>query len=141
MFTITFILHKSLEILRVAIYKLVFGLCLCILINDICKFSLGCLRRYLITICKPDFINVCYNDGWVDNETYYFEGNVSLSLIKQSRKYIVDDTCTFTLSKDLLREARLSFLSGHSSTSFYKAIFLNIFRKYCLVWTGSVWSN
>ena len=60
----------------------------------------------------------------INNDTYYFEGNVSLTWIKQSTKYIVDDTCT--LSKDLLREGRLSFVSGHSSTSFYAAIFLDI---------------
>ena len=118
-FTISFTLHKSWEILRVALYKLVFGFCLCILITDMCKFSIGRLRPYFITICKPEFINVCYNDEDINNETYY--GNFYY------QKYVVEDTCTS--NKDLLREARLSFVSGHSSTSFYIAIFLNIFLK------------
>ena len=126
-FTITFTLHKSWEILRVALYKLVFGFCLCILITDVCKFSLGRLRPYFITICKPEFINVCYNDEEINNETYYLQGNTSLAWIKQNQKYVVGDTCTS--DKDLIREARLSFVSGHSSTSFYIAIFLNIFMK------------
>ena len=126
-FTITFTLHKSWEILRVALYKLVFGFCLCILITDVCKFLLGRLRPYFITICKPEFINVCYNDEEINNETYYLQGNTSLAWIKQNQKYVVGDTCTS--DKDLIREARLSFVSGHSSTSFYIAIFLNIFMK------------
>ena len=126
-FTITFTLHKSWEILRVAIYKLIFGFCVCILITDVCKFSLGRLRPYFITICKPEFINVCYNDEEINNETYYLQGNTSLAWIKQNQKYVVGDTCTS--DKDLIREARLSFVSGHSSTSFYIAIFLNIFMK------------
>ena len=126
-FTITFTLHKSWEILRVALYKLIFGFCVCILITDVCKFSLGRLRPYFITICKPEFINVCYNDEEINNETYYLQGNTSLAWIKQNQKYVVGDTCTS--DKDLIREARLSFVSGHSSTSFYIAIFLNIFMK------------
>ena len=126
-FTISFTLHKSWEILRVALYKLVFGFCLCILITDMCKFSIGRLRPYFITICKPEFINVCYNDEDINNDTYYLRGNTSLAWIKQNQKYVVEDTCTS--NKDLLREARLSFVSGHSSTSFYIAIFLNIFLK------------
>ena len=40
---------------------------------------------------------------------------------------MVGDTCTD--NKDLLKEARLSFVSGHSSVSFYIAIFLIIFMK------------
>ena len=55
-FTITFTLHKSWEILRVALYKLVFGFCLCILITDVYKFLLGRLRPYFITMCKPELI-------------------------------------------------------------------------------------
>ena len=43
------------------------------------------------------------------------------------KKHVVEDTCTST--KYLVREARLSFVSGHSSISFYIAIFLNIFIK------------
>ena len=49
-FAITFALHKSWKILRVAFYKLVFGSCLCMLITDVCKFSLGSLRLHFITI-------------------------------------------------------------------------------------------
>ena len=117
-FAITFALHKSWKILRVAFYKLIFGFCLCMLITDVCKFSLGSLRPHFITICNPDFFNVCYNDEEI-NETYYGDFYY--------QKYVVEDTCTS--NKDLLREARLSFVSGHSSTSFYIAIFLNIFMK------------
>ena len=117
-FAITFALHKSWKILRVAFYKLVFGFCLCMLITDVCKFSLGSLRPHFITICNPDFFNVCYNDEEI-NETYYGDFYY--------QKYVVEDTCTS--SKYLVREARLSFVSGHSSISFYIAIFLNIFIK------------
>ena len=43
-------------------------------------------------------------------------------------KYVIENN-TCTGNNDLLREARLSFVSGHSSISFYTAAFLIIFMN------------
>ena len=46
---------------------------------------------------------------------------------------IENNTCTG--NEDLMKEARLSFVSGHSSISFYTAAFLIIFMtKYINLW-------
>ena len=121
-FAIVFVKHKSWKMMSNELYKLMFGFCLCMLLTDVCKFSIGRLRPYFITICKPDLHDVCYDDEEIhisDNETYY--GDYFY------QKYVDGDTCTD--NKDLLKEARLSFVSGHSSISFYTAMFLIIFMK------------
>ena len=121
-FTIVFLSHKSWKMLGDGFYKLMLGFCLCLLFTDVCKFSIGRLRPYFITICKPYLHDVCYDDEVIytsDNETYYGD--------YYYQKYVVGDTCTD--NKDLLKEARLSFVSGHSSISFYIAMFLIIFMK------------
>ena len=121
-FAMVFVTHKSWKMVCDAVYKLMFGFCLCMLLTDVCKFSIGRLRPYFITICKPDFNDVCYDDEEIytsDNVTYYGD--------YYSQKYVVGDTCTD--NKDLIKEARLSFVSAHSSMSFYIAMFLIIFMN------------
>ena len=114
--------HKSWKMLCDGLYKLLFCFCLCMLLTDVCKFSIGRLRPYFITICKPDLHDVCYDAEVIyisDNETYYGD--------YYYKKYVIGDTCTD--NKDLMKEARLSFVSGHSAISFYIATFLIIFMK------------
>ena len=121
-FALVFVTHKSWKMVCDGLYKLMFGFCICMLLTDVCKFSIGRLRPYFITICKPDLHDVCYDDEVIhisDNETYYGD--------YYYQKYVIDDTCTD--GKDLIKEARLSFVSGHSSLSFYMSIFLIIFMK------------
>ena len=121
-FGITFITHKSWKMLLDEGFKLVLGLCICMLITDVSKFSIGRLRPYFLTLCKPDYHNVCYDSdvkNTIGNETYYGD--------YYYQKYVDGESCTD--NEDLIKEARLSFVSGHSSTSFYMAVFLIIFMK------------
>ena len=92
------------------------------LLTDVCKFSIGRLRPYFITIYKPDLHYVCYDAEVIyisDNEMYYGD--------YYYKEYVIGDTCTD--NKDLMKEDRFSFVSGHSAISFYIATFLIIFMK------------
>jgi phosphatidate phosphatase len=124
-FSIAFMTRKSWKMLLDAVYKLVLGFSLCLLITDVSKFSLGRLRPHFLTLCNPDLEDVCYQveDAYNedDDSDYYYQE-------VHHMKYVVEnDTCTG--NTDLLRDARLSFISGHSSISFYIATFLIFFMK------------
>lgn len=124
-FSIAFISRKSWKMLFNAIYKLILGFSMCMLITDVSKYSLGRLRPHFLTLCNPNLEDVCYQLEEEDTEYYYTDVH--------DLKYVNNDTCTG--DKDLIREARLSFVSGHSSTSFYTTVFLVIFmKKYIKQW-------
>ena len=121
-FGITFITHKSWKILLNAFYKLLLGFSLCMLITNVSKFSLGRLRPHFLTVCNPDLEDVCYQveNVWDNDTDYYYSEVIQLN-------YVEEGNCTG--HANLLKEARLSFVSGHSSTSFYMAVFLILFMK------------
>ena len=78
------------------------------------------VRPYFLTVCNPDLEDVCFQvrDEYVeedDDSDYYYPEVHHL-------KYVVENN-TCTGNRDLGKEARLSFVCGHSSTSFYTAIF------------------
>ena len=122
-FGITFITHKSWKILLNALYKLLLGFSLCMLITDVSKFSVGRLRPHFLTVCNPDLEDVCYQvEEYIENNDteYYYSEVIHLN-------YVEEGNCTGHVNS--LKEARLSFISGHSSTSFYMAVFLILFTK------------
>ena len=123
-FGITFITQKSWKMLLDVMFKLVLGFSICMLLTDVSKFSLGRLRPHFLTICNPDLEDVCYQleEYNEDNGTDYYYYSEVIHL-----KYVENETCTG--NKNALKEARLSFVSGHSSISFYMAVFLILFMK------------
>ena len=130
-FSIDLIRNKSWKQLLDVLYKLIFGFSLCMLITDTLKFSLGRLEPYFLTVCNPNLEDVCFQveDEYIDGDDdsdYYYPEVIHL-------KYVMDENCT--ANRELLKEARLSFVSGHSSISFYIAIFLIIFiKKHINIW-------
>ena len=134
-FTMSCITHRSSKMLMQGVYKFIFGFALCLLVTDVTKFSLGRLRPYFMTVCNPDLDFVCYHHDvgeleYDDNGTYFYYPEI------HHQRYVDEvDTCT-TLDKNVLKEARLSFVSGHASTSFYAAVFLIIFmNSYITEWS------
>jgi phosphatidate phosphatase len=89
-----------------------FGAALCQVLTDIGKYSIGRLRPHFLTVCEPDWDLV--------NCTH------------RLHVYITDAHCTGDPSK--IREARLSFPSGHSSFSFYGMFFTAFYVQAQLVW-------
>lgn len=133
-FTMSFITHRSWKMLMQGVYKFLLGFSLCLLVTDVSKFSLGRLRPYFMAVCNPNLDFVCY-DHQIEEPEYDENGTYFYPEIHHQRYVDEVDTCT-TLDRNVLKEARLSFVSGHASTSFYAAVFLTIFmNSYITEWS------
>ena len=133
-FTMSFITHRSWKMLMQGVYKFLLGFSLCLLVTDVSKFSLGRLRPYFMAVCNPNLDFVCY-DHQIEESEYDENGTYFYPEIHHQRYVDEVDTCT-TLDRNVLKEARLSFVSGHASTSFYAAVFLTIFmNSYITEWS------
>jgi len=93
----------------------------CLLFTEIAKYTIGRLRPHFLTLCRPDFASPTFcKDTWgyerfiVENEN-----EICLGLIANGGN----------VTSKQLHEARLSFLSGHSSFSFYCASFLVVYLQ------------
>ncbi|XP_035827911.1 phospholipid phosphatase 1 [Aplysia californica] len=84
-----------------------FGVAANCILTDTLKFSIGRPRPHFIDLCKPNFdkINCTSDDLGLD-------------------RFVLDYECTNTeVDHRLLREAKLSFPSGHASLSMFSALF------------------
>ena len=83
------------------------GAVFCLLTTEIAKYNVGRLRPYFLSVCKIKLTPELCKDG--DYE-----------------KFVTNYTCGSNGDEDvkMVREARKSFLSGHSSFSFYCAVFI-----------------
>ena len=116
----TQIITKSYSI-RV-IKDIIMGALCCILLTDTIKFTVGKLRPHFLTVCNPEYNNICF-----DEDAYYIDGSGDdeEELLHEFYQKYVNETDVCSLEKtEALNEARLSFLSGHASYSFYFATFL-----------------
>lgn len=85
------------------------GALFCTLTTEIAKYNIGRLRPYFLTVCNPD---------------------LSESLCKDANgyeKFVTDYQCHPDADEKMVREARKSFLSGHSSFSFYSGTFIILY--------------
>ncbi|XP_037070512.1 putative phosphatidate phosphatase isoform X1 [Pollicipes pollicipes] len=101
-----------------AIYSMVgvfaFGAACSQLATDIGKYTIGRLRPHFITVCQPDFNKI----------------NCS------GHAFIEDFECLGDNVK-AIREARLSFPSGHASFSFYTMVYLALYLQARLTWRAT----
>ena len=84
-----------------------FGALFSVLTAELAKYKIGRLRPYFLTVCKPD----------LSDENCKDENNYPI--------FVTNNTCEAEI--DVVREARKSFFSGHSSFSFYSATFLILY--------------
>ena len=90
------------------------GATTCFLFTDMSKFTIGRLRPHFLSICQPDYTRVCKEENGL-YEKFVTENETEI--------------CQGTATAKMLKEARLSFMSGHSSFSFYCATFLIIYLQ------------
>ena len=112
--------------------RIITGLFCCILLTDVAKYSVGRLRPHFLTLCNPDYNNICFNE-----ESYYSDGEEEY-LDEFYQKYVNESEVCDNEKQHLLHEARLSFLSGHASFSFYCATFLILYMKNKQLWSKIV---
>ena len=99
-----------------------------VLITEVAKVNIGRLRPHFLCLCKPacdsEDVNTFLGTTQDDLEEVY------TSLTEDAEDY---DGEGFAFQREELlgqmREARLSFMSGHTSTSFYAAFFLILYLQ------------
>lgn len=97
-----------MELYRVLGYFTVGAMCT-LVITEMAKFKIGRLRPYFLTLCEEDL-----NDDICKDEHGYM-------------KYVTAVLRCQNASHKEMKEARKSFMSGHSSFSFYCATFLVLY--------------
>ena len=90
------------------LYAFIVGIFITLLVTNAIKFSVGELRPHFIDVCKPNFTELACRDS-------YGYSN-----------YVTNYTC-YGEDKGEIREARLSFPSGHASFIVYNMVFLIFF--------------
>ena len=104
---------KRMPWLFIELYRIlgyfILGALFTLLTTEMAKFKIGRLRPYFLTVCDPDFTDTKCKDEHGYN------------IFVEAGKY----KCRG--EEEAVREARKSFLSGHTSLSFYTAIFLIIY--------------
>ena len=94
----------------------------CLLFTEVAKYTIGRLRPHFLTICKPK-----YDAGLCETE---YDGMKFQKFVTVSDE---EELCALGLEGNttlkMLKEARLSFLSGHSSFSFYCATFMVVYLQ------------
>lgn len=84
----------------------IYGVSITMFVTDIGKYTIGRLRPHFLDACKPDWSRInCTNTNGIKN-------------------YIIGDQFCTTDNRKVLKEARLSFPSGHSSSSGFGATFI-----------------
>lgn len=92
----------------------------CLVFTEIAKYTIGRLRPHFLTLCQPNL-----GPELCDDEYGY-------------KKFVTEDEDVICMglernggntTKKQLHEARLSFLSGHSSFSFYCGTFLIVYLQ------------
>lgn len=108
------------------VYKIfgifLFGLAIQQTITNIGKFTIGRLRPHFLSVCDPDFSRLNCTVGNAADPVYL---------------YIEYEVCRTPESSTRLKDARMSFPSGHSSFATYVAVFLTLYLQARMTWKGS----
>ncbi|XP_017042243.1 putative phosphatidate phosphatase [Drosophila ficusphila] len=98
-----------------------FGMLLTFDATEVGKYTIGRLRPHFLAVCQPQL-----TDGSLCSDA------------ANLHRYVEDYECAgegFTLED--VRQARLSFPSGHSSLAFYAMVYVALYLQRKLTWRGS----
>ena len=101
----------------------ILGLSICTLSTDLCKFPVGSLRPYFLSIWKPNLESICYGE-----DSYFIDKKDNQTYPKEFYPKFVSDGIECE-NEELIKEDRLSYVLGHTSVSFYCATFLASFLQ------------
>merc|ERR1711953_506475 len=106
------------------------GAVFCMLATEMCKVTIGELRPHFLTICNPTLTQeLCYQGYDFDTDRDYR---------RYGMKFVEGINCSYTETisgvkftkarwEKKVSDARKSIISGHSSFSFYCAVFLTLY--------------
>ncbi|XP_067644882.1 putative phosphatidate phosphatase isoform X2 [Eurosta solidaginis] len=104
---------------------LIFGGLLTYNATEVGKYTIGRLRPHFISVCQPQL---------ADGSTCDAPQNI--------HRYVEAYTCVgIGYTPNDLREARISFPSGHSCMIFYTMLYLIIYLQHKFTWRGSKFSR
>eukprot|EP00090_Calanus_glacialis_P003678 TRINITY_DN12701_c0_g1_i7.p1 TRINITY_DN12701_c0_g1~~TRINITY_DN12701_c0_g1_i7.p1 ORF type:complete len:364 (-),score=63.45 TRINITY_DN12701_c0_g1_i7:393-1484(-) len=89
-----------------------------LLFTELSKYTIGRLRPHFLTLCKPKL-----NADLCEDEFGYTK------FVEEDEDEICQGLINGEVTKKQLHEARLSFLSGHASFSFYCGMFLIVYLQ------------
>jgi len=94
----------------------------CLLFTEIAKYTIGRLRPHFLTICDPEYTDaLCKDSSSQKYERFVIENEMDIC------RGLIINGGNYTARQ--LHEARLSFLSGHSSFSFFCGTFLVVYLQ------------
>ena len=90
----------------------------CLLFTEIAKYSIGRLRPHFLTVCNPEYTEeLCRDPNSPEYTRFVIENQDEICRLENGH------------TEKQLKEARLSFLSGHSSFSFFCATFMIVYLQ------------
>uniref|UniRef100_A0A0A1X5B4 Putative phosphatidate phosphatase n=1 Tax=Zeugodacus cucurbitae TaxID=28588 RepID=A0A0A1X5B4_ZEUCU len=108
------------EFVKHALY-FTFGGLLTMDATEVGKFTIGRLRPHFISVCQPQLL-----DG------------SNCESAQNLHRYVENYICVGSgYTQEDVRQARLSFPSGHSSLSFFALTYVAIYLQYKITWRGS----
>lgn len=117
--------HRMVVRLYVFMGYFLLGVCFNQLMVDIAKYTIGRQRPHFMEICLP-ITEVKLNSvgGQITTVSKDFRTNCP----SDEHSYITDFKCSGK-EEDLIKEAQLSFYSGHSAFSFYAAWYTSLYLQ------------
>ena len=121
-------LEKKIPALVLELYRIIgsftIGAVFCMLATEMCKITIGELRPHFLTLCNP----VLTKELCVETEEYQGMKFVEPSLVQcKTQSEVSGVNFEEAVWNKKVKDARKSFLSGHSAFSFYCAVYLTLY--------------